>query len=119
MHVIRSSTLFTTASGSKCSAMTAFGITYTDSGSILALSTVFSFDVCDTQITASISESVKTSSLLVRIEAVSLNPNKEWSVKQLVDVLLLSNKEMNTFLSLATERGKWIHDRVERMPSNN
>ena len=57
---------------------TAFGITEIFVGSvILALKTVFSRLVCETQMHASQLVSVYSRSLLVRIELVSANPNKE------------------------------------------
>lgn len=67
-------------SGSKCSATTAFGMTDTLLGSRFARSVVFSLPVCETHTTPSTSLSAKRSSLFVRIDAVSENPNRLWSV---------------------------------------
>jgi hypothetical protein len=60
---------------------TAFGITETCSGRSEALRTVFSLDVCETQMTWLISDNVNFNSLFVSIEEISSKPNKEWSVK--------------------------------------
>lgn len=68
-------------SGRKFSETTALGMTETISGSSEARKTVFSLQVCETQITWSTSLRVNFRSLLVRILAASANPNSEWSVK--------------------------------------
>jgi hypothetical protein len=68
-------------SGRKFSETTALGMTETISGSSEARRTVFSLQVCETQIMWSTSLKVNLRSLLVRILAASANPKSEWSVK--------------------------------------
>ena len=64
-------------SGVNLVASTALGSTDTREGGSAALSTVFSLDVCETQITWLISASVNISSLLVRMDEASAKPKRE------------------------------------------
>ena len=56
-------------------------MTWTLVGSSAALRTVFSLEVLLTQMTLPTSDSENLISLFVRIELMSANPNREWSVK--------------------------------------
>jgi hypothetical protein len=56
-------------------------MTYTRPGGTQARSTVFSLEVCDTQMAACTSARLNLSTLLVRMEAGSAKPKREWSVK--------------------------------------
>ena len=70
----------------------ALGITRTLLGQIPARNTVFSLLVCDTQITPSMSARANSSILFVMIAPKSLNPNKEWSVKNVLIFIILALK---------------------------
>jgi hypothetical protein len=63
--------------GVKTEVSTAFGMTDTSDGGMLARSTVFSLEVCDTQMTWLMMLHVKLSTLFMWIALGSLNPNSE------------------------------------------